>query len=250
MRGPLNRHTGGQEKRTKTNILRRRFGLARGNKTKSSATAEIARDADDVDYKSSEVTVHLTKNANEYHPKNPNSPIITPKFISTENFFLFLTLGRHLSSQGTRAQLALPAPHIQRLQSVQNAPARLIFNRRRCDHITDALISLHWLRVPERITFKVAILTYSALHGSAPPYLASSFTCVADMLHRRRLRSASTDRLDVPTCRLSTVGDRAFPVASAKVWNGLPSDVTSASSLAVFKNRLKTYLFRRCYETV
>ena len=36
----------------------------------------------------------------------------------------------------------------------------------------------------------------------------------------------------------------------AKVWNGLPSDVTSASSLSVFKNRLKTYLFCRCYETV
>jgi len=33
------------------------------------------------------------------------------------------------------------------------------------------------------------------------------------------------------------------------VWNGLPSDVTSASSLSVFKNRLKTYLFHRCYET-
>jgi len=32
--------------------------------------------------------------------------------------------------------------------------------------------------------------------------------------------------------------------------NGLPSDVTSASSLSVFKNSLKTYLFRRCYETV
>jgi len=43
---------------------------------------------------------------------------------------------------------------------------------------------------------------------------------------------------------------RAFPVAGAKVWNGLPSDVTSASSLSVFKNRLKTYLFRPCYETV
>jgi len=34
-----------------------------------------------------------------------------------------------------------------------------------------------------------------------------------------------------------------------KVWNGLPSDVTSTSSLAAFKNRLETYLFRRCYET-
>ena len=121
---------------------------------------------------------------------------------------------------------------------------------RRCDHITDALISLHWLRVPARIIFKVATLTYRALHGSAPPYLASSFTCVADMPHRRRLRSASTEQLDVPTCRRSTIGGRAFPVAGAKVWNGLSSGVTSASSLSVFKNRLKTYLFRRCYETV
>jgi len=61
------------------------------------------------------------------------------------------------------------------------------------------------------------------------------------MLHRRRLRSAFTDRLDVPTSRLSRVGDRAFPVAGAKTWNGLPSDATSVSSLAVFENRLKTY---------
>ena len=77
----------------------------------------------------------------------------------------------------------LPLTHIQRLQSVQNAAARLIFNLRRCDHITDALTSLHWLRVPERIIFKVATLTYRAVYGSAPPYLASSFTCFADMPH-------------------------------------------------------------------
>jgi len=70
------------------------------------------------------------------------------------------------------------------------------------------------------------------------------------MPHRRRLRSAATEQLDVPTCRRSTIGGRAFPAAGAKVWNGLPSEVTSASSLSVFKNRLKTYLFRRCYEAV
>ena len=62
-------------------------------------------------------------------------------------------------------------------------------------HITDALISLHLLRVPERIIFKVATLTYRAMHGSAPPYLASSFTWVADMPHRRRLRSRPLNRL-------------------------------------------------------
>ena len=38
-------------------------------------------------------------------------------------------------------------------------------------------------------------------HQSAPSYLASSFTCVADMPHRRRLRSVFTEQLDVPTCQ-------------------------------------------------
>jgi len=57
----------------------------------------------------------------------------------------------------------LPANLIRRLQSVENAAARLIFGIRRSEHITDALASLHWLRIPERILFKVAVLTYRAL---------------------------------------------------------------------------------------
>jgi len=56
----------------------------------------------------------------------------------------------------------LPASLIQRLQSVQNVAARLIFNMKRSEHITDALISLHWLRVPERIIYKGATLTFRA----------------------------------------------------------------------------------------
>ena len=87
------------------------------------------------------------------------------------------------------------------------------------DHRLCDVTSPYWLRVPERNLLNVA--TYRALLH----YLASSFTCVADMPHRRRLRSASTEQLDVPTCRRSTIGGRAFPVAGAKVWNGLPSMV-------------------------
>ena len=43
--------------------------------------------------------------------------------------------------------------------------------------------------------------------------------------------------------RLLTVGDRAFPVA----WNDLPRHVKSASSLPVFRSRLRTHLFRRSF---
>ena len=53
---------------------------------------------------------------------------------------------------------------IQRLQSVQHAAARLILRIRRSEHITPALISLHWLRVSERISFRLAELYDVSIH--------------------------------------------------------------------------------------
>jgi len=44
--------------------------------------------------------------------------------------------------------------------------------------------------------------------------------------------------LEVSPVRTSTVGKRAFPVSGAIVWNDLPLHVTSAPSLAVFRQRL------------
>jgi len=50
--------------------------------------------------------------------------------------------------------------------------ARLIYRLRTRDHITDAVISLHWLRVPERIQYyKLAVLVDKVLYGDAPCYL-------------------------------------------------------------------------------
>jgi len=69
---------------------------------------------------------------------------------------------------------------------------------RSADHITDALACLHWLRVPEQIDFKVAVLTYKVLHGSAPRYLGP-FAAVANLPGRRTLRSGDTSRLIVPS---------------------------------------------------
>ena len=40
------------------------------------------------------------------------------------------------------------------------------------------------------------------------------------------LYSASTAALIVPATRHSTLGDRAFPVIGARLWNSLPDDIT------------------------
>jgi len=87
----------------------------------------------------------------------------------------------------------------------------------------------------------------SSLHGAAPSYLADELCLLADLSPRRRLRSAPSSSLVVRRTRLSTIGDRNFPVAAAHVWNGLQQHVTSASSLSTFRRRLKTRLFQRCF---
>ena len=70
---------------------------------------------------------------------------------------------------GNATLASLPTNLLNRLQSVLNAAARSIAGLRRLDHITDTLASFHWLRAPERINFKLAVLVYRALHGTAIP---------------------------------------------------------------------------------
>ena len=65
----------------------------------------------------------------------------------------------------------LPAVHVNRLQLVQNAVARLLTNTPRYAHITPMMINLHWLPVKFRMIFKVNLVTFKALHGLAPAYL-------------------------------------------------------------------------------
>jgi len=98
-----------------------------------------------------------------------------------------------------------------------------------------------WLKVACRIDFKLAFLVYKCLHGLSPSYLAEELHHPAESEFWRRLRSASCHELSVPGTRLSTYGDRAFPVAAVRIWNSLPQHITSAPSLPVFRCRLKTY---------
>jgi len=97
-----------------------------------------------------------------------------------------------------------------------------IYRLRTCDHITDKLISLHWLQVPEWIQYKLVVLVYKALHAGTTRYL-SSLVHVIDLPDRRALRSVESNSPLMPPFKLSTVGGRAFPVvAVVHLWNRLP----------------------------
>ena len=140
---------------------------------------------------------------------------------------------------GNAVLAGLPAYLQRRLQSALNAAACLIYRLRLSDHIADTFICLHWLRVPRRIEFKLAVLTYKFLFDQAPCYL-EPLVRVADLPDRRARRSADTNPLLVPSVRLSSVGGRAFPVTAPRTWNDLPTTVISAQSLHSFRRHLQT----------
>ena len=116
-------------------------------------------------------------------------------------------------------------------------------------HITPLLRELHWLKVPERIQFRLCVLAYRCLIGKAPSYVAETLHSTADVGSRRRLRSASKSTLVIPTTRRTTLGDPAFSVAAARAWNALPSSVRSAPSLLQFRRDLKTALLQSSYSS-
>ena len=137
----------------------------------------------------------------------------------------------------------LPQSQLTRLQRLQNAAARLIMLSKLKDHITPILYSLHWLPVEFRIIFKLVLLVFHCLHGSAPEY---NISIIKEYDPPRCLRSSNTGLLAIPKVRTAW-GDRSFEHAGPYLWNELPMSVRNSCTLETFKTHLKSHLFKLAY---
>ena len=135
--------------------------------------------------------------------------------------------------------------NVQKLQRVQNSIARIVTGTRRTEHITPVLARLHWLKIAERIEYKVALLTFKALTTHRPDYLYDQLYVCAPV---RQLRSTvRTNRLQLNRSR-TVFTDRAFRNAAPLVWNSLPHQLTNdLSSPASFRRNLKTHFFFKSF---
>src|SRR6218665_3847007 len=89
----------------------------------------------------------------------------------------------------TRLLAGAPASLLDGLQSVSNAAARLICNRRKYDHITAIRDVRHWLPVSFRIEYKLCLLVFLSLHEDASEYLRYCCTGTHSSVSGLRLRS-------------------------------------------------------------
>jgi len=138
-----------------------------------------------------------------------------------------------------------PKATTDKLQRLLNPAARLLNGTKKFDRGLSQVmhVDLHWLDVPERVTYKLSTMVYNCLHGKAPSYLTDCCTPISDVASRRHLRSASRRQLLVPRHNLSTYGRWAFSVAGPAAWNCLCDELrelllTANSFRQLFKTRL------------
>jgi len=140
-----------------------------------------------------------------------------------------------------------PKSVTNKLQRVLNAAQRVVSGTSKYDRGLTTLIhtELHWLDVPDRVTYKLGLLLHRCLQGTctAPKYLINRCTPVSDIVGRQRLRSVSRLQLVVPQHRLTTLGRRAFAVMGPTVWNLLPDDLRAQQNSDCFCRHIKTFLF-------
>ena len=82
-------------------------------------------------------------------------------------------------------------------------------------------------------------MVYYSLYELAPPYMQDTFHKLSDC-RNRALRNTETD-LKIPRYKKSN-GQRSFSYRGVTVWNQLSTEIKTAPSLAIFKNRLKIFL--------
>ena len=155
--------------------------------------------------------------------------------------------------------LNLPANQLDRLQLVLNSAARAVTNTPKFHHITPILKSLHWLKISERIHYKILSITYKCLLSDKPAYLRNLLTVQSTST----TRSSSVITLKRPyNPSHLKVSDRSFYHSAPALWNSLPKELRQYNSIhsktqpllfqlspSQFHKKLKTHLFAASFPT-
>ena len=126
----------------------------------------------------------------------------------------------------------IPSYETNKLQKVQNSCARLIFGKKKNDHVTELLQTLHWLPIRQRIIFKLLTFVFKFFQSNVPEYISDCLS--VKNINNRTLHVQRTN---------TSYGDRAFQNIAPKLWNALPNFIRTASSYGQFKPHLKHLLF-------
>lgn len=121
-----------------------------------------------------------------------------------------------------------------RVQKIQNFAAKVALGGgAKYDHVTPFLIKLGWLKVDYKYKYELGTTLYKNIKGTTPRHTLRTPT-VGEI---RTLPTRQQQNLYEPKTNTST-GARSILVAGPKLWNSLPENVRTASTLPTFKKLL------------
>ena len=145
--------------------------------------------------------------------------------------------------------------NLTRLQLVQNTLVRVVTQKPRFCHITPVLSDLHWLPVRQRISFKIATVTFRVLQFQQPSYLNNNTQiCTRQCSMKSSCISHPTICTDTSTLlffiivnmcspRKATMAtSKSFSSVASNIWNALPNHLSSIPTLPAFRRALKLFL--------
>ena len=91
--------------------------------------------------------------------------------------------------------------NVNKLQLVQNFATHVALDLKKFDHISQAIKSLNWLPVNDRIYLNEAVMMYKCINKLVPDYLFEKFT-LRSQIHSRNTISRQHDQLNIPRCCL------------------------------------------------
>ena len=136
------------------------------------------------------------------------------------------------------------AKNLAHLHRIQSTLTRVVTMQRGRISISKTLSDLHWLLMKFCVDSKVATSTFKVLESGEPGYLYSRIDIA---ISNRTLRSSADSRKLFVIPSRTKIGAQAFRHSAPQVWNSLPLNIHSVSSVQSFKSRLKTHYFRQAF---
>ena len=130
--------------------------------------------------------------------------------------------------------------NLNRIYKLQKSAARIIMSASYTTSTRDLFDLLGWDTPSQRIYKKRMTLVFKALHDTAPTYIKELLPSVSS-IHGRALRSSSSNNLYVEGGK-SAIHKKRFSYLAPTEWNHLPNEVKCATSINLFKKRLKTII--------
>ena len=132
--------------------------------------------------------------------------------------------------------------NIDKLFRYQKRIGRMLLNDYMCNS-EEIFEKLGWLTVYERLDLITLKQVYKCLHDDNTPASLKSLFTFRNTLRQLPLRNTGLD-LDIPKAN-TEFRRKSFDIAGISLWNSLPNNVRSQSSLCMFKKCVKEFIKSR-----